>query len=106
MDFEHGSKARKAVWNLHKNVYKVPGSYSENRNLFFKPSPASTTSKEREFMVDSGASLHVMLCNQRVAKTADLEARQDFWSVLGDCISESCSKDVTLFFRRTVFRDT
>ena len=26
---------------LHKSVYKVPGSYSENRNRFFKPSPAS-----------------------------------------------------------------
>ena len=61
-------KARNAAWFfLHKNEYKYPGSYSENQHEFFKPSPASnvsshsmTTSKEREFMVDSGASLHVM----------------------------------------------
>ena len=52
---------------LHKNVYKVPGSYSENRHRFFKPSPATnvsspstTTSQEREFIMDSGASLHMM----------------------------------------------
>ena len=56
MDFEHGRKARKAAQLLHKNVYRVPRSYSENRNMFFKPSPAGsvsslcqTTSKEREF---------------------------------------------------------
>ena len=51
---------------LHKNVYTVPVSYSENRLGFFKPSPASnvsslsvTTSKEIEFIVDSGGSLQV-----------------------------------------------
>ena len=54
-------KARKSVWLSHKSVYKLPGSYS------FKPSLASDvsslsfiTSREREFIVDSGASLHMM----------------------------------------------
>ena len=42
MDFEHGRKARKAAYILHKNVYTVPVSYSENRNRFFTPSPADS----------------------------------------------------------------
>ena len=37
-------KARKAAWILHKQVCKDPGSYSENRYRFFKPSPASNVS--------------------------------------------------------------
>ena len=61
-------KARKAAWIfLHKNLYKVAGSYSENRHNVFRPSPASnvsspslTKSKETEFIVDSGASLHML----------------------------------------------
>ena len=59
--------ARKAAWISHSNVYKVPGSCSENRNNFFKPSPAInvssssfSTSRERGISVDSGASLLVM----------------------------------------------
>ena len=59
--------ARKSDWTSHKSVRKFPGSYSENRHMFFKPSPASNvsssllgTSKERTFFVDSGASLHMI----------------------------------------------
>ena len=58
--------ARKAAW-VHKNLYKIPGSYSENRHWFFKPtptnnapSPPTRTSREREFIVESGASLRMM----------------------------------------------
>ena len=47
-------KTRKSACILHKNVYKSPGSHSENRNMFFKPSfasnvssPSMTTPKER-----------------------------------------------------------
>ena len=68
MDFGHGRKTRTSAWILHKNVYNIPGSYSENRERFFKPSssPSITTSKERErerdviYFADSGASLHLM----------------------------------------------
>ena len=48
-------KAKKSAWTLQKNVYTIPGSYSENRQWLFKPSPATNvsslpvrTSKERE----------------------------------------------------------
>ena len=45
----------------HKNVCKVTGSYSDNRQRFFKPSPVSiNTPKEREFIVYSGAS-HLLM---------------------------------------------
>ena len=37
-------KARTSAWIIHKNVYQVPGSYCENRNGFFNPSPASDVS--------------------------------------------------------------
>ena len=36
--------ARTSVWTLHKNAYKIPGSFSENRHKFFKPSPTSNGS--------------------------------------------------------------
>ena len=59
--------ARKAAWIFHKKVYRVSGSYNEDRNKFFKPSstsnvssPSKTTSKKRDFIVHSGASLHMM----------------------------------------------
>ena len=60
--------ARKSVWTLHTNVYEIPGSYSENRQRFFKPSPASNVSsphmknfeRERDLIRDSGASLQIM----------------------------------------------
>ena len=48
----------------------MPGSKSENRHRFFKPSPASNassppmrTSTVREVIVDSEASLHMMSIN-------------------------------------------
>ena len=61
-------KARKSAWVSHKNAHAIAGSYSGNRHRFFKPqvprgmflSLSRTTSKERELIVDSGASLHMM----------------------------------------------
>ena len=46
MDFEHGRKHKENSLDLflHKNVYKVPGSSSENRNRFFQPSPENNVS--------------------------------------------------------------
>ena len=36
MDSEHGTEAREADWILHENLYKGPGSCSEDRKRFFK----------------------------------------------------------------------
>ena len=55
--------AREAAWRLAKNVLKL----KENKAAFFSPSenrclPAPSTLKpeEREFVVDSGASMHMI----------------------------------------------
>ena len=55
--------AREAAWKLTKNVLKLK---EQERATFFSPSdkrclPASTLkSEEREFVVDSGASMHMI----------------------------------------------
>ena len=55
--------AREAAWKLAKNVFKLKG---HERATFFSPSenrclPASTLKpEEREFVVDSGASMHMI----------------------------------------------
>ena len=58
---EHG--AREAAWKLAKNITKLK---AKNQATFFSPSenrclPASTLRpEEREFVVDSGASMHMI----------------------------------------------
>ena len=54
--------AREVAWRLAKNIFK-----GENKTAFFSPSenwclPAPSTLKpeEREFVVDSGASMHMI----------------------------------------------
>ena len=55
--------AREAAWKLAKNVFKLK---EKNKARFFSPSenrclPASTLKpEEREFVVDSGASMHMI----------------------------------------------
>ena len=55
--------AREAAWKLAKSVLKLK---EHERAVFFSPSenrclPASTLKpKEREFVVDSGASMHMI----------------------------------------------
>ena len=55
--------AREAAWKLAKNVFKLK---EHQRGAFFSPSengclPASTLKpEEREFVVDSGASMHMI----------------------------------------------
>ena len=60
-------KTRKAALIWHKSVYRVPGSYSENRSRFFKPIPASNvsspskaTSKGENSWWRQELSLHMM----------------------------------------------
>ena len=55
------ARAREAAWKLAKSVFKLK---EQERATFFSPSenrclPASTLKpEEREFAVDSGASMH------------------------------------------------
>ena len=55
-------KKKTSAWILHKNVYKIPGSCSENRHRFFKPSPASNVFFSILEYVEGewAASLHVI----------------------------------------------
>ena len=70
--------ARTSAWTLHQHVCNVPRLYSENRHWFFKPSPASNasappmrTSRERDFVFGSGASLHVMRKSDLTSKAQE-----------------------------------
>ena len=56
--------AREAAWKLAKNIFKL---MEKHRTAFFSPSenrclPAPSTLKpeEREFVIDSGASMHMI----------------------------------------------
>ena len=56
--------ARKAAWNLVKDVYKLK---NESQNTFYSPAevwvmpvPSSTNPEERQFVIDSGASMHIL----------------------------------------------
>ena len=68
--------ARQAAWKLAKNIQKIK---EKNITAFFSPSenwclPAPSTLKleEREFVVDSGASMHMI--GKKVLNSADLES--------------------------------
>ena len=56
--------ARKAAWDLAKNIYKL--KYSDRTTLYTPieakamVAPTSTRPEEREFVVDSGASMHMV----------------------------------------------
>ena len=66
--------AREAAWRLAKNVLKLKEqeratffSPSENRCL---PAPSNLKPEEREFVVDSGASMH-MICKKDLSDAAN-----------------------------------
>ena len=67
--------AREAAWKLAKSVFKLK---EQQRATFFSPSenrclPASNLKlEEREFVVDSGASMHMI--NRKDLNSAELEA--------------------------------
>ena len=56
--------ARKAAWDLAKNIYKLHNSGKATLDTLFEarvmPAPTSKSPEEREFVVDSGASMHMM----------------------------------------------
>ena len=78
--------AREAAWKLAKNVFKLK---EHERAAFFSPSenrclPASTlTPEEREFVVDSGASMHMI-------------SKKDLSKAEMDTLTKSCSPTIVI----------
>ena len=78
--------AREAAWKLAKNIQKIKGekkaffSLSENRCL---PVPSTLKPEEREFVVDSGASTHMI-------------SKKDLNSAEMDTLTKSCSPTIVI----------
>ena len=78
--------AREAAWKLTKNVLKLK---EHERATFFSPSenrclPASTLKpEEREFVVDSGASMHMI-------------SKKDLSDAEMDTLTKSCSPTIVI----------
>ena len=79
--------AREAAWKLAKNVLKLKEqqraaffSPSENRCL---PAPSNLEPEEREFVVDSGASMHMI-------------SKKDLSNAEMDTLTKSCSPTVVI----------
>ena len=78
--------AREAAWRLAKNVFKLK---EHERATFFSPSenrclPASTLKpEEREFVVDSGASMHMI-------------SKKDLSNAEMDTLTKSCSPTMVI----------
>ena len=78
--------AREAAWKLAKNVFKLK---EHQRATFFSPSenrclPASTLKpEEREFVVDSGASMHMI-------------SKKDLSNAEMDTLTKSCSATIVI----------
>ena len=83
---EQGAREREAAWRLAKSVFKLK---EQERATFFSPSenrrlPASTLKpEEREFVVDSGASMH-MISNKDLIE-AEMET-----------LTKSCSPTIVI----------
>ena len=77
--------AREAAWRLAKSVIK----FKENKATFFSPSenrclPASTLKpEEREFVMDSGASMHMI-------------SKKDLSEAEMDTLTKSCSPTIVI----------
>ena len=78
--------AREAAWKMARCVLKLK---EKNKAAFFSPSknrclPASTVKpEEREFVVDSGASMHMI-------------SKKDFNSAEMDTLTKSCSPTIVI----------
>ena len=85
--------AREAAWKLAKNVLKLK---EHQRATFFSPSenrclPASTLKpEEREFVVDSGASMHMI-------------SKKDLSKAEMDTLTKSCSPTIVITANGEVF---
>ena len=87
--------AREAAWKLAKSVLKLK---EHERAAFFSPSengclPASTLKpEEREFVVDSGASMHMI-------------SKKDLSDAEMDTLTKSCSPTIVITANREVQTD-
>ena len=78
--------AREAAWKLAKNVLKLK---EQERATFFSPSEnrclleSNFKIEEREFVVDSGASMHMI-------------SKKDLNSVEMDTVTKSCSLTIVI----------
>ena len=84
---EHG--AREAAWKLAKSVLKLTEhetatffSPSENRCL---PAPSTLKPEEREFVVDSGASMHMISKKKKDLSDAEMHT-----------LTKSCSPTIVI----------
>ena len=73
--------ARKSAWTLHKNVYTIPASYSENRPASNASSPPVRTSQEN-FIVDSRTSLRMKSKNKLASEKQETVRRSKDPSVM------------------------
>ena len=74
---KHDGLAEKA-WDLAKQAYMMHGIFAQNKAKFFSPlldrclsSPSIIEPQEREFVVDSGGSMHML--NKKDMNSAELE---------------------------------
>ena len=79
--------AREAAWRLAKSILKVK---EKNKAAFFSPSgnrclsaPSNLKSEEREFVVDSGASMHMI-------------SKKDLNFAEMDTLTKSCSATIVI----------
>ena len=79
--------AREAAWRLAKNILKLK---EKNKAAFFSPSenrclpaPSNLKPEEREFVVDSGASMHMI-------------SKKDLNSAEMDTLTKSCSPTIVI----------
>ena len=96
--------ARSKAWNLAKNICKLKET---GKATFYSPSdgwvlPAASTIKpeEREFVVDSGASMHVV--SRKDLNSAELENRKDLKKSNDGCNSQrrgANKKEATVYVR-------
>ena len=78
--------AREAAWKLAKNVFKIKGAPKSNILLTFgnRCLPASTLKlEEREFVVVSGASMHMI-------------SKKDLSEAEMDTVTKSCSPTIVI----------
>ena len=82
--------ARKAAWDMARNTYKLKNL---DKTTFYTPiekgmaAPASTRPEERELVVDSGASMH-MMSKKRINLRRDGHSKK----VQNPCSSVDCKR--------------
>ena len=82
----HEQGAREAAWKLAKNVFKMRGAWKRNILLTFGNRcllASSLKLEERDFVVDSGASMHMI-------------SKKDLSDAEMDSLTKSCSATIVI----------